>query len=138
MARIVEDYTGYSISQELPCSFENAKTLANFATFQEWSGFPIYPSQDGKMRSTKDESIQENLEDIFDMPDTFGYSYGFTKHLPSIPTEVRDTMKGRFIIRRVGSRVILTWSWTFDISANADKAIGLLQKGASHVQSVGT
>lgn len=132
----VADYKAFSLSQELVCSFEQSKVLAEFATFSEWSGFPIYSSKDKSTRESKDGVIVENLEETYDSPDAFGYSYGFLKHLPSIPEESVRAMKGRFILRPHGTNVMLTWSWTFDISANADKAMDLLKIGAAHVEKL--
>eukprot|EP00930_Biecheleria_cincta_P027236 TRINITY_DN19128_c0_g1_i1.p1 TRINITY_DN19128_c0_g1~~TRINITY_DN19128_c0_g1_i1.p1 ORF type:complete len:160 (+),score=30.25 TRINITY_DN19128_c0_g1_i1:65-481(+) len=130
------DYNAFSVSQELACSFEQSKVLADFATFSTWSGFPIYAAEDGKTRESKDGVIVENLEETFDSPDAFGYSYGFLKHLPSIPEESVQAMKGRFILRPHGTSVMLTWSWTFDVSANADKAMDLLKNGAAYVEKL--
>ena len=126
---VVADFDCCSTSLEIACSFEDAKQLADFATFRSWSGFPIYASDDGLTRQNEEGTIVEVLESKYDTSDTYGYSYGFTKHTMPVTEEVIKSMKGRFILRSNGSKTKLTWSWTFDVSPLMHVAAELLAKG---------
>ena len=143
----IADYDCCSTSLEIACSFEDAKQLADFATFRVWSGFPIYASESesesedvlGKTRQNQDGTIVEVLEEIYDTSDTFGYSYGFSKHSMLVSEDVLSCMKGRFVLRSVphGSKnkIMLTWSWTFDVSPLIHVAAELLKKGAAALET---
>ena len=131
----IPDYACCSTSVEIACPLDKAKTLANFATFRNWSGFPIFASDDGRTRRNEEGTIVEVLEETHDFPGTFGYSYGFTQHSLPVSKEVLANMKGRFVLRAEGKKKTrLTWSWTFDVSPLIHVAHELLRKGAAPLE----